>query len=122
MKQNQQDLKQRTKLFSLRIIRLFQSLPKTDEGQIIGKQILRAGASVGANTRASFRGRSKKEFIAKLGIVIEEADECLFWMELLVEAKIIKEEKMRNIMKETEELISIFVSINQKQKSKIETK
>ena len=113
---NLQDLKHRTKIFSLRIIKLYQSLSQKSDVQILGKQLLRSGTSVGANTRAAFRGRSTKEFTAKIGTVIEEADECLFWMELLVEAGIIKQEKLKDLMKETEELIAIFVSIYQKHK------
>ena len=79
------DLKQRTKDYALAVIRLGVTLPKSEVGRVIGRQLLRSGTSVGANTRAAFRGRSKKEFIAKLGIVIEEADESLYWLELLTE-------------------------------------
>lgn len=101
-------LRNRTKDYALRIIRLFQSLPKTGECQIIGKQLLRSGTSVAANYRSCCRARSKAEFIAKLCIVIEEADESLFWMELLTESKIVKPEKLQDLQNEAMELLSIF--------------
>ena len=111
------DLKVRTKKFSLRVIRLVQPLPNDSVTREIGKQLLRSGTSVGANTRAIFKARSKKEFIAKLGVVIEEADESSFWMELLVESKIVKEELLKDLMQEANELLSIFISISKKNKS-----
>ena len=99
------------------MIRLCVSLPKSEVGRVIGRQLLRSGTSVGANTRAAFRGRSKKEFIAKLGIVIEEADESLYWLELLTEGEIIsKDQRVSALMQETEELLAIFVSIKAKHK------
>ncbi len=111
------DLKQRTKEYALAIIRLCATLPKNEVGRVIGRQLLRSGTSVGANTRAAFRGRSKKEFIAKLGIVIEEADESLYWLELLTEGEIIsKDQRVSALMQETEELLAIFVSIKAKHK------
>ncbi len=108
------DLKERTKQFALRIISLYQQLPKTTDAQVIGRQLLRAGTSVGANTRAAFRGRSKKEFKAKLGIVIEEADECAFWLELLSDAEILRSDINESLRQEAEQLVSIFVSIVKK--------
>jgi four helix bundle protein len=78
------ELKQRTKRLALRIVVLFRSLPKTAEAQIIGRQVLRSGTSVAANYRAVCRARSKAEFIAKTGLVVEEMDETVFWLELLV--------------------------------------
>ncbi len=111
------DLKQRTKEYALSVIRLCSTLPKSEVGRVIGRQLLRSGTSVGANTRAAFRGRSKKEFIAKLGIVIEEADESLYWLELLTEGEIIsKDQRVSALMQETEELLAIFVSIKAKHK------
>ena len=83
-------------------------MPKTGECQIIGKQLLRSGTSVAANYRSCCRARSKAEFIAKLCIVIEEADESLFWMELLTESKIVKPEKLQDLQNEAMELLSIF--------------
>ena len=111
------DLKQRTKEYALAVIRLCVTLPKSEVGRVIGRQLLRSGTSVGANTRAAFRGRSKKEFIAKLGIVIEEADESLYWLELLTEGEIIsKDPNISALMQETEELIAIFVSVKARHK------
>ena len=104
------DLKQRTKQFALRIIRLYRSLPATDEARILGKQLLRSGASVGANYCAACRARSKAEFIAKLGIVLEEADETVFWLELLVESGVASRERMQPLVKEADELTPVFVA------------
>ena len=83
------ELKKRTKQFGLRVIQLVESLPKTKTATTIGNQLLRCGTSVGANYRAACRGRSRAEFIAKLGIVEEEADESAYWLEMLVEAKVL---------------------------------
>jgi len=105
------DLKDRTKQFALAVISLYKSLPKTVEAQVMGKQLLRAGTSVGANTRAAFRGRSRREYVAKLGIVIEEADECGFWLELLSESGTISNSSTSALLKESNELISIFTSL-----------
>ncbi|WP_338875263.1 four helix bundle protein [Spirosoma sp. SC4-14] len=105
-----QQMQQRTKDFSLRTIRLFRALPKTDEAKIIGKQLLRSATSVGANYRAVCRARSQAEYFAKLSIVVEEADESLFWMELLTEAEIVRLEKLNNLMNEASELLAIFSS------------
>jgi len=85
-------LRDRTKDFSLRIIRLYTALPKTGEAQVLGKQMLRSGTSVAANFREASRARSTAEFIAKLGIVEQELDETMLWLELLVEAQIMKRE------------------------------
>ena len=87
------ELKTRTKQFGLRIIRLVESLPNTQTARVIGNQLIRSGISVGANYRAACRGRSKAEFIAKAGISIEEADESLYWMEMLIEAEIVSKKK-----------------------------
>ncbi|MBL7983404.1 MAG: four helix bundle protein [Flavobacteriales bacterium] len=105
------DLKYRTKQFALAIIALYKSLPKTTEAQVIGKQLLRSGTSVGANTRAAFRGRSTREYVAKLGIVIEEADECGFWLELLSDSGIMPITATSALHKEADELVSIFTSL-----------
>jgi len=101
---------QRTKVFALEIIRLFQILPKTDEAKIIGKQLLRSGTSVAANYRAACRSRSKQEFYAKICIVVEESDESLFWLELIDESGILKNETLKNLMKEADELTAIFTA------------
>lgn len=111
------DLKARTKRFSIDIIKLYSSLPVTAESQVIGKQLLRSATSVGANTRSAFRGRSTKEFVAKLGIVIEEADESQFWLELIDELNLSKERIIvKTLMKEANELTAIFNSIKNKYK------
>lgn len=111
MKANDKGLQKRTKEFTLKVIKVFRTLPKNEEAQIIGKQLLRAGTSVGANSRASFRARSVKEFIAKTGIVIEEADECEFWCEIIEDSDILKSKELTEIRVEAGELTSIFVSI-----------
>lgn len=107
---NNQDLKARTRQFALSILRLYRSLPAKEEARILGRQLLRSGISVGANYRAACRARSRAEFIAKLGIVLEEADETIFWIELLLEGGIIKHEKLDALLKEAEELTAIFVT------------
>ena len=103
-----QELRKRTKQFALRIIRLSNALPNTRAGNVIGNQVLRSGTAVAANYRAVGRARSKAEFIAKMGIVVEEADETVFWLELLNEAGIISSAKLAALQKEANELLSIF--------------
>ena len=104
----------RTKAYALSIIRLYKMLPETTEAQVLGKQLLRSGTSTGANTRAAFRGRSTKEFIAKMGIAIEECDESIFWLELLMESKTFEHKLINELVEESESLVSIFVSIVKK--------
>jgi four helix bundle protein len=106
----EQDLKTRTKAFSLRVIRLVESLPRGRTADVIGKQLLRSGTSVGANYRASCRARSSADFIAKMGIVEEEADESIYWMELLVESGLVRQELLADLIKEADELVAIVVS------------
>ena|SRR5688572_11599763 len=101
-------LKKRTKQFALRVLKLVRALPKSDEAKIIGRQVLRSGTSVGANYRAVCRARSHKEFISKMGVVVEESDETLFWFEILVEGEIVRETRMRAILQEGNELVAIF--------------
>jgi four helix bundle protein len=103
-------LKNRTKQFAIRIVKLFRSLPKTDESRVIGKQLLRLGTSVAANYRAVCRARSKNEFIAKIGVVVEEADETVFWLELLVETAILDVSRLGPLMNEANELLAIFAA------------
>lgn len=102
-----EEFKMRTKKFALRIIKLYQSLPKTGDAQVIGKQLLRSGTSVGANYRAACRARSRAEFSAKIGIVLEEADETVFWIELLAESGIVSPEKLTALQTEANELLSV---------------
>ena len=102
----------------MRVIRLVEALPKSYAAEVIGKQLLRAATSVGANYRAACRARSKAEFIAKLGIVEEESDECSYWLELLVEADLVKHERVVDLMKEADEITAIMVSSIQTARSK----
>ena len=106
----QEELRNRTKRFALRVIRLFRSLPRTTEAQVLGKQLLRSGTSVGANYRATGRARSKAKFIAKMGIVVEEADETVFWIECLIESEIVKKELLADLLAEANELVAIFAA------------
>jgi four helix bundle protein len=104
------DLKVRTKAFALDIIRFTESLPRNRTAEVIGRQLLRCGTSVGANYRAACRSRSQADFIAKMGIVEEEADECLYWMDLLIESRIVERELASKLMSEADELVSIVVA------------
>jgi four helix bundle protein len=101
------ELQARTKAFALRIIKLVDVLPRTATGQIIGRQLLRSATSVGANYRSACRGQSHAEFAAKLSIVVEEADESLYWLELLEEAGLVKRERLTELLKEANELLAI---------------
>jgi four helix bundle protein len=105
-----QDLQTRTRKFALRIVKLFRALPKTDDARILGKQLLRSGTSIGANYGAACRARSRAEFVAKLGIVQEEADETAFWLELMRDAGIFPEAKLEEVVKQAKELVAIFVA------------
>ena len=107
---NEQEFKQRTKALGLRVIKLVSSLPKNTVSEVIGKQLIRSGTSVGANYRAACRARSTADLIAKLRIVEEEADECLYWMELIVEAKLVEVTNLRSIMSETNEILAMTVA------------
>jgi four helix bundle protein len=102
------DLRARTKAFALRIIKLFRALPKTEEGRVLGRQILRSGTVVAANYRSACRGRSRADFISKIGITVEEADETAFWLELLVDAGIVKKARLEKLLVEANELVRIF--------------
>lgn len=113
-----EELKTRTKMFAIRNINLYRNLPKTEEAKIIGRQLLRSATSVGANYRAACRARSNDEFYSKISIVVEEADETMFWHELLLEAGIIKAEKLEGLMKEANEIIAIMVSARKSIKDK----
>jgi four helix bundle protein len=105
---NADELKKRTKQFALRILKLVAALPNTVEGRAIGGQLVRSGTSVGANYRAACRGRSKAEFIAKLGTVEEEADESAYWMELIIEGELLKRDKVEPLLNEANELTRIM--------------
>ena len=107
---DEKELKKRTKQFALRIIRLVNALPKNIVGQSIGKQLIRSGTSVGANYRSACRGRSKAEFVAKSGIVEEEAGESAFWMELIIEGGLLEKKLVEPLLKEADELVAIMVA------------
>jgi four helix bundle protein len=107
---NENELKQRTKNFALRVIKLVNALPNNMAGRAIGNQLIRAGTSVAANYRAACRGRSKAEFIAKLGTVGEEADESCLWMELIIESGLIEEKLVTSLLKEGNEITAIMAS------------
>ena len=104
------ELKDRTKRFALRVVRLARALPKTMEAQVTGRQLLRSATSVGANYRAACRGRTQAEFVSKVGIVIEEADEAAFWLELLGDAGIVKAGSLDELLRESNELVAIFTA------------
>jgi four helix bundle protein len=110
------DLKERTKKLALQIIKLVASLPRTREADLIGRQLLKAGTSVGANYREANRARSKAEFRAKIGIVEQEADESLYWLELLKESGIAKGKFLEELLIEADELVAIFTTIGKKSK------
>ena len=110
------DLRKRTKSFALRVVRMFSSLPKTTEAQVLGKQVLRSGTSIGANYREAYRGRSKAEFIAKCGDCLREIEEPAYWLELLVDAGIVSTEKLAPLRNEIDELTAIFVTIIKRSK------
>jgi len=105
-----EEMKERTKRLALRVIRLVDALPKGRTADVIGRQLLRAATSVGANYRAACRARSQAEFIAKMGIVEEEADEVVYWIELLAEAKLFPDEKLSALMGETGEILAIVIA------------
>lgn len=107
---NEEQFKDRTKRLALRIIRLVDALPPKMHARIIGKQLLRSGTAIGANYRAACRGKSVADMVAKLAIVEEEADETLYWMELLVEASLVPEAKLIDLISETNEILAMIVA------------
>ncbi|MHC4698553.1 MAG: four helix bundle protein [Planctomycetota bacterium] len=104
------DLKTRTREFALRIIRLYSALPTTTVAQVIGKQLLRSGTSVGAHYREGVRSRSDAEFISKLEVGLQELEETTYWMELIVESGVFTEERLQDLMKEADELTAILTT------------
>lgn len=113
------EFKLRTKLFALRILRLFKALPKTPEAQIIGKQLFRSASSVAANYRAVCRARSDAEFYSKISIVVEEADETIFWLEMLMDADIVPKERLSDVYHEGNEILAIVASSRKTVKNKL---
>lgn len=106
----EQEFKQRTKDIALRIIKVVDSLPKVQSAEVIGKQFLRSGTSIGANYRAACRGKSTADVIHKLTIVEEEADESLYWMELLIEGQIVSERKLSKLYQDVNEILAMTVA------------
>ena len=105
---NADELRARTRAFSLRVIKLIQSLPKSLVAEVLGKQLLRSATSVGANYRAATRAQSHKMFVAKLSIVVEEADESVFWLELIRDAGLVKPERLAGLLDESEQIMKIM--------------
>src|SRR5512136_559171 len=121
MKENQEqervDLRVRTKDFALRVIRLYSALPNRVEAQVVGKQVLRSGTSVGANYREAHRARSNAEFVSKVGDCLKELEETEYWLELLVDSGAVSTGKMAPLLQETDELLAIFTTISKKTKA-----
>lgn len=113
-----QEIGPRTKDFALRIIKLYAALPKTTEAQVIGKQMLRSGTSVGAHYREARRAKSDADFISKMEGGLQELDETAYWLELLGESGIVKSDRLKPLQNEVEELIAIFVTMVKKVKGK----
>jgi four helix bundle protein len=111
MQKEENDLKERTKVFALSVVRMFAGLPKAAEAQVLGRQVLRSGTSVGANYREAYRGRSKAEFVSKCGDSLRELEETAYWLELLVESGIMAGDKISSLRQECHELTAIFVTI-----------
>jgi four helix bundle protein len=112
-----QDLKLRTKAFALRIIRMYSKLPKSDTvAQVLGKQVLRSGTSVGANYREASRARSKAEFVSKIGDCLKEIDETEYWLELIADSGCVPANRMTELLDESRQLIAIFTTINKNAK------
>jgi four helix bundle protein len=105
-----QELRTRTFRFGSRVITAVEALPRTQTAQILGRQLLRAGTSVGANYRAAARARSRADFVAKLGVVEEECDEASYWLEMILERKLLKRGQLDNLLAEADELLAITVA------------
>jgi four helix bundle protein len=105
-----EELKKRTRNFAVRVVQLFRALPNCSEARVVGQQLLRSGTSVAANYRAACKARSSADFISKLGIVEEEADETVFWLEFLVEAGLMRHERMLDLTDEAKQLTAIFAA------------
>jgi four helix bundle protein len=116
MMKDEGDLVSRTKMFALRVVKMFSALPKTAEARVLGNQVLRSGTSVGANYREAQRARSKAEFISKIGDCLKELDESAYW-QLLAEANIVRPTKLVPLRDECNQLLAIFTTISKKAKS-----
>jgi len=104
------ETKQRTKRFAVRVIKMTEALPSKPASRVIANQVLRSATSIGANYHSACKARTHAEFISKIGIVAEEADETVFWLELLVEAELVTPQQMQSLLKEANELVAIFVA------------
>ena len=111
------ELRERTKIYGLRIVKMFVALPKSEEARVLGKQVLRSGTSVGANYREAHRSRSKAEFISKVGDCLKELDETAYWLELLTESGIVKPTKLAALQDETNQLLAILTTISKNTKN-----
>jgi len=118
MNETTEQLRARTKALAVRIVRLYRSLPESRDAQIMGTQLLRCGTSVGANYRAVCRARSKPDFVSKIGIVLEEADETVFWLELLAETGVVPEHRLKELLQEARELTAIFTATQRTARSR----
>jgi four helix bundle protein len=114
-----EELRELTKQFALRIVKLSRLLPRTPEARVIGGQLLRSGTAVAANYRAGCRTRSKAEFVAEIGVVVEEADETVFWLELLVDGGIIAKHRLEALQAEANEILAIFAASQRTAKSNL---
>jgi four helix bundle protein len=108
---DREELKARAKAFAVRVVRMTEALPRSRAADVVARQLLRSATSVGANYRAACRARSHREFTAKIGVVAEEADESLYWLEILVETELITEAKLKNLIQEADELTAIFTAV-----------
>ena len=114
-----QELKNRTKGFALRIIKLVNAMPYSGAGDVIGRQLLRSATSVGANYRSACRAQSRADFAAKMAVVAEEADESLYWLELVLESGLIKAERLGELLKEANEIVSIVTASRKTAKARL---
>ena len=112
------DLRVRTKTFALRVIKLYISLPRSAEAQVLGKQVLRSGTSVGAHYREAYRAKSDADFVSKIEGALQELDETSYWLELIIESDIFTEERLKPLQDEVNELIAMFVTMVKNVKAK----
>ena len=112
------DLKQRTKAFALRIIKLYSALPPSTVAQTIGRQVLRSGTSIGAHYREASRSRSNAEYISKIELALQELEETIYWLELLIDSEIFTQQKLDSLLEESSQLIAIFVTLSKTAKRK----
>lgn len=119
MTDEKDDLRKRTKRFALRVIKVYETLPRSGSAQVLGHQLLRSGTSVGANFREAHRARSNAEFVAKVGDSLGELEETAYWLELLVESGTISPQKLAALLDETSQLIAILTSIAKKVRARV---